>query len=97
MKFMSVIWGAVIAGVVGLVAVLIGIFAIFLFAIIGALMGAITGWILSYTPILGQAVKQGFTSVFNIQSPDLVSIGAMLGFIAGFFKNWGGNWKSTSD
>ncbi len=97
MKFMSVIWGAVIAGVVGLVAVLIGIFAIFLFAIIGALMGAITGWILSYTPILGAAVKQGFTSLFNIQSPDLVSIGAMLGFIAGFFKNWGGGWKSSSD
>jgi hypothetical protein len=25
-----------------------------------------------------------------VQNPDLVSIGAMLGFIAGFFKNWSG-------
>ena len=97
MKFASVLGGAVIAGLVGLVAVLIGILAIFLFAIFGALMGAITGWILGYTPVLGPAVKAGFTSVLNVQSPDLVSIGAMLGFIAGFFKNWGGGWQKQSD
>ncbi len=97
MKFASIIGGAVIAGLVGLVAVMVGIFAIFLFAIFGALMGAITGWILGYTPILGPAVRQGFTSLFNVQSPDLVAIGAMLGFIAGFFKNWGGGWHKQSD
>ncbi len=95
MKLASVIGGAVIAGVVGLIAVLIGILAIFIFAIIGALMGAITGLILSYTPFLGQAVKDGFTSVLNVKSPDLVAIGAMLGFIAGFFKSWGGGWNKS--
>ncbi len=97
MKFASILGGAVVAGLVGLVAVLIGILAIFLFAIIGALMGAITGWILGYTPILGPAVKEGFTSVLNVQSPDLVAIGAMLGFIAGFFKNWGGGWHKQTE
>lgn len=73
----------------GLVAVIFGIIGIFLFAIIGALMGAIAGWIVQATPILGEFVKGGFTSVFEIESPDLVTIGAMLGFIAGFFKHWG--------
>lgn len=73
--------------VLGILAVLFGIVAIFLFAILGALIGAITGWILEMTPILGPAVKSGFSAVFGIQSPDLVAIGAMLGFIAGFFKH----------
>jgi hypothetical protein len=97
MKMAGILGGAVVAGLVGLVAVLIGILAIFIFAIIGALMGAITGWILGLTPVLGEAVKQGFTSVFNVQSPDLVAIGAMLGFIAGFFKGWGGHCPKAQD
>ena len=81
--------GMAIGGlVIGFVVVILGIVGIFLFAIFGALIGAITGWILSQTPILGEAVKNGFTSVFGVESPDLVAIGAMLGFIAGFFKNW---------
>lgn len=81
--------GIAIGGLfIGLIVVLLGILAIFLFAIFGALIGAITGWILTQTPILGDAVKSGFASVFEIESPDLVAIGAMLGFIAGFFKQW---------
>lgn len=81
--------GSFIGGIfVGVIAVIFGIIAIFLFAIIGALMGAITGWILQYTPVLGDAVRNGFTAIFEVESPDLVSIGAMLGFIAGFFKQW---------
>lgn len=87
--------GIAIGGVViGIIVVVMGIFGIFLFAILGALIGAITGLILSYTPILGDLVKEGFTAVLEVQNPDLVTIGAMLGFIAGFFKNWssgGGN------
>lgn len=83
--------GMAIGGVViGIVVVVMGIIAIFLFAILGALIGAITGFILSYTPWLGDMVRQGFTSVLEVQNPDLVAIGAMLGFIAGFFKNWNG-------
>lgn len=82
--------GMAIGGLfVGLIVVILGIIGIFLFAILGALIGAVTGWILSHTPVLGDAVKTGFTSVFEVESPDLVAIGAMLGFIAGFFKNWG--------
>jgi hypothetical protein len=81
--------GMAIGGLfLGLIVVLFGIIGIFLFAIFGALIGAITGWILTHTPILGEAVKSGFTSVFGVESPDLVAIGAMLGFIAGFFKQW---------
>jgi hypothetical protein len=87
---------------VGIFAVLFGIVAIFLFAIFGALIGAITGWILSLTPILGPAVKSGFSAVFGITDPDLVAIGAMLGFIAGFFKHGHGgsgkdDWECCSE
>lgn len=81
--------GIAVGGVVvGIIVVIMGILGIFLFAILGALIGAITGFILSYTPILGDLVREGFTSVLEVQDPDLVAIGAMLGFIAGFFKNW---------
>jgi hypothetical protein len=90
---------------IGILAVLFGIVAIFLFAIFGALIGAITGWILEQTPILGPAVKNGFSAVFSVQDPDLVAIGAMLGFIAGFFKHghggdkdgWGGGKEECCD
>ena len=75
----------------GIAVVLLGLIALFLFAIFGALMGAITGWILGFTPVLGPAVKDGFTAVFGVESPDLAAIGAMLGFIAGFFRQWGHN------
>ena len=66
-------------------AAIIGILAIFVFASLGALMGAVTGWIVSVIPVLGALVKQGFEQV-GILYPDLTAIGAMLGFIAGFFK-----------
>jgi hypothetical protein len=92
--------GMAIGGVfLGLLVVLLGIFAIFIFAILGALIGAITGWILSNTPVLGEAVKSGFSSLFGVESPDLVAIGAMLGFIAGFFKHWDhkGDWKQKEE
>jgi len=74
--------------VLGIVAVLVGIIAIFIFATIGAIIGAVAGWIVGHTPILGDLVRAGFSSVFEIESPDLVAIGAMVGFVAGFFKNW---------
>ena len=92
--------GMAIGGlVIGFVVVILGIVGIFLFAIFGALIGAITGWILAQTPILGEAVKNGFTSIFGVESPDLVAIGAMLGFIAGFFKNWDHkeDWKGKKE
>ena len=63
---------ATVASFIGLFAVLIGVFGIIVFATIGAVMGAITGFIVQ---------------VLGIESPDLVAIGAMLGFVGGFFKS----------
>lgn len=68
-------------------AILIGIVAIFLFAGLGAIMGAIGGFIVNLIPILGTLVRKGFEQIFDITNPDLTAIGAMLGFIAGFFKS----------
>ena len=75
-----------VAALAGIVAVLVGIVAIFLFAIFGALVGAVTGWIVSLTPYLGTWVREGFAA-FGVQNPNLLAIGAALGFVAGFFKS----------
>ncbi len=77
---------ALTAGVIGAVVVLVGILAIFFFATFGAIMGAITGFILMHVPYLGPLVENGFLMI-GIANPDLTSIGAMLGFVAGFFKS----------
>lgn len=60
----------------------------FLFVILGTIMGGLTGYVVGMTPELGEPVKVGFASVFGVDEPDLVAIGAMFGFIAGFFKHW---------
>ena len=70
----------------GTVAAAAGVIAIFLFSIVGALMGAITGAIVGIVPIIGPLVKEGFVNI-GIQNPNLAAIGAMLGFVGGFFKN----------
>ena len=72
------LFGAIVTAVIGLIA-------IFFFVIFGALVGAVTGWIISIAPILGNLVTEGFASI-GIKNPNLVAIGAMLGFVAGFFK-----------
>jgi len=64
-----------------------GIAAILLFvsAIFGTALGAFAGWVLSLT-FLGDFVIEGF-KVFGIEaSGKLVMIGALFGFVAGFFK-----------
>jgi len=78
---------ATVASFIGLFAVLIGVFGIIVFATIGAVMGAITGFIVQHVPILNELVINGFVQVLGIESPDLVAIGAMLGFVGGFFKS----------
>lgn len=67
-----------VAALAGIVAVLLGIIAIFLFAIFGALVGAVTGWIVSLTPYLGVLVREGFMA-FGVQNPNLPAIGAIVG------------------
>lgn len=84
---------AISAAVVGVFAAIIGILAIFFFAMIGALMGAFTGWIVSFVPIIGELVKNGFIQV-GVQNPNLTAIGAMIGFVAGFFKSGQDSGKS---
>lgn len=78
---------ATMASFVGLFALLLGVFGIIIFATIGAVMGAITGFIVQYVPILNEFVILGFVQVLGIESPNLVAIGAMLGFVGGFFKS----------
>lgn len=77
---------ALAAAAIGTMIVIFGIIAMFFFAIIGALIGAITGFILSFTPFLGSLVMDGFAQ-FGIENANLTAIGAMLGFVAGFFKS----------
>ena len=74
------------AAIAGVILAIIGIIAIFFFAIIGAAMGAITGWIVGMVPILGPLVKEGFAT-FGFANANLVAVGAALGFVAGFFKS----------
>ena len=72
--------------------ILIGIFAaivaavlIFVSVLLGTACGALTGYILSMV-FLGDWIVQGF-KIFEINaSGNLVVIGALFGFMSGFFK-----------
>jgi len=69
---------------IGIVVVL-GIIGIFiLWAIGGALIGAFAGWIVSKF-FLGQWIVEGLKSI-GFNNVNLVHFGALLGFVAGFFK-----------
>lgn len=85
-----------LAGLTGIAVVFVGILAIFVFAIFGALVGAVTGWLVSIAPVIGPAVTDGFMQI-GIKEPNLVALGAMLGFIAGFFKNHGSGDKNCCE
>jgi len=57
----------------------------FVYAILGTLVGAIIGWLVSITP-LGSLVEGGF-AVFSFDvAGRLPHIGATLGSVKGFFK-----------
>ena len=71
-----------------LIGVIMGVLIVslmFVFAIIGALFGAFAGWVLSMT-FLGPMINHGFES-FGVKSPNLVEIGALLGFVSSFFRS----------
>ena len=59
---------------------------LFIHIILGVIIGAFTGWLLSFT-FLGTWIIDGL-NIFGIKStPDMLhKIGAAGGFIAGFFK-----------
>ena len=84
-RFLAGLITGVTAAIIGMGIVIVGILGIFFFAIIGALIGAITGFILQSVPILGNMVLNSFHQI-GIQNANLAERGAMLGFIAGFFK-----------
>ena len=73
----------------GLTVVFVGIIAgilLFVAVVLGTILGAFTGWILSLT-FLGDWIISGFKA-FGVNSEGkLVVIGAMLGFLSGFFKS----------
>lgn len=77
MGFSDIILGLIVAIVAGVM--------LFVAIIFGTAFGALTGYLLSLT-ILGDWIISGFKMFgFNI-SGNLTVVGAMLGFLSGFFK-----------
>ena len=70
--------GTIVAGIV--------VAAILLWVFLGTLIGAFAGWILSLTPF-GSWIEEGFASIGIDARGKLVAIGALLGFISGFFRH----------
>jgi polyferredoxin len=71
--------------VVGIVIVVITAILLFVSALLGTAFGAFAGWVLSLT-FLGDLIIGGF-KVFGLDAAGkLVMIGALFGFVAGFFK-----------
>lgn len=70
-------------GAVALIALLF-VGMMFIFAMLGTLIGMFIGLIISITP-LAQFVENGFLSFGVHAQGNLVSIGAALGFVSGFF------------
>lgn len=66
--------------------IILGIALIFfLGTILGTLVGYVIGWVISISP-LAWHVEQGF-AVFGLDAQGAIpQIGAMLGFVGGFFK-----------
>ena len=56
--------------------------------LLGAAVGAFTGWVLMYVPYLGEWVVSGMRTLgVYMKLDDLVSLGAALGFVGGFFRS----------
>ncbi|MFH0961392.1 MAG: hypothetical protein V1820_01780 [archaeon] len=63
-----------------------GLVFLFVYAILGALFGAVAGWFVQIAPVIGPAVRAGFGQL-GLPVTDLTTVGAALGFVSGFFKN----------
>jgi|WetSurMetagenome_2_1015567.scaffolds.fasta_scaffold36274_7 hypothetical protein len=63
---------------------ILGIVAVFLFAMLGAVIGAFCGWIVGFTP-LGTYIL-AFLSSANIHT-NMVDLGAFVGFTGAFFHS----------
>jgi len=67
---------------VGLIFVLLGAALMFLYCIIGTLIGLVVGWVISITP-LGSFVENGLSALGFDAKGHLLDIGAALGFVSG--------------
>ncbi|MDT7858908.1 MAG: hypothetical protein RQ930_02600 [Candidatus Aenigmarchaeota archaeon] len=74
----------------GIALVGVGAGLIFLSATLGALIGALFGEILDHTPYLNTAISETLNVIFqtNYFNGNLDKLGATLGFVSGFFKNY---------
>ncbi len=72
-----------------------GIVFLFVYAILGALFGAVAGWFVQIAPVIGPAVREGFAQL-GFPVTDLATVGAALGFASGFFKQNSGREGSKS-
>ena len=87
---------AIIGGIIAIPCLIV--FGILIYAIGGAVVGAVCGEILDYIPYLKDAIPQGLGLLFNffslentlpacnILKGNLDKLGAALGFIGGFFR-----------
>lgn len=77
-------WAAIIGGWV--ITSLIFIGTLFINAVLGTIVGAFTGWLLSLT-FLGNWITAGLNMAnIKVQSGELFKIGAAAGFLLGFLK-----------
>jgi hypothetical protein len=77
--------GFFVSALVAAAVAVTGIVFLFIYAILGALFGAVAGWFVQATPVIGPAVRAGFAELgFGVDN--LAAVGAALGFVSGFFK-----------
>lgn len=69
----------------GILVLLTCVVFVFVFSILGILVGAFVGWCISWN-FLGDWVAQGFRAFGFETRASLIEIGAMLGFIGGLIK-----------
>ena len=68
---------------IGLVVIIV-VAVVFLFALLGTLLGCFTGWVIHCTP-LRHIVENGFQAFHVNASGQLVNIGGAVGFVSGLF------------
>lgn len=78
--------------IAAIITIVIAVGLVFLMSIGGAIFGAVGGWFISMIPYVGDWVVNGFAT-FGIENVNLVHVGAMLGFVGGFFKSYNVNSK----
>lgn len=87
--------GFLMGSMVTAALVVTGIVFLFVYAILGALFGAVAGWFVQIAPVIGPAVREGFVQL-GFPVTNLTTVGAALGFASGFFKQNGRDGSAKS-